>query len=234
MTHAATSDRPRPAWREVDEALARYDRAALWSRVHEWMDEFLPRRIVRVKGQVQMADLPTYQRRLDLLLTRSLGAFYGYRGWRVANETFGGCFCHSFLHEYGVEPRVDGVERAASWVLDETDALVRCLREFAFAFREVPLSDDPGDRAASMSLAIDRVFTAVIDASACNAAWPRYVSDGVLWLFDHRSIETPPVLVDLVDDSVSALCDEPTAPAHEARFRLCDDLAAVAVFASLP
>ncbi len=225
-------ERIRPPWRDVATSLDRYDRGALHHAVREWIDEFLPRNVPRRKGRAELRDLAVYQRRLDLVVSRAAGVWYGCRGWRVGNESFGGCFCHSFLSEYTAAPRGEGVLRATEWVVAEVDVMVRCLRDFDLAYRLFGMPADPGDRAAALAAAVDRVFEAVASATACNAAWHRYVVDGVAWLLDHHAIEAPPVLGALIDASVSASCaDFIPAPARE-RYRLCDDLAAVFVTAS--
>jgi hypothetical protein len=226
------NDRPRPSWADVEASLDRYDARALDAAVRAWIDEFMPRNIPWKKGRAELRDVAVYQRRLDLVLARHLGPWYGHRGWRVSNESFGGCFCHSFLGEYASNPRVDGVARATAWVLAEVTALTRCLREFSLVFRQFGHPHDPGDRAVSLAATIDQVFDAVIDGTACTGAWHRYVVDGVVWLVDHRSIEAPPVLEALVDASVSASCEDYLPVSKGVRYRLCDDLSTVLVLAS--
>lgn len=225
-------DDPRPRWSEVESALARYSPGLLEVRLRQWMEEFLPRPVQKAKGRYELPDLELYQRRIDLLLSREVGAWYGHRAWRAGNESFGGCFCHSFVHELASEARPEGVRRAAAWVTTEVGALARCLREFGQIYAQFPRGGDPGERAVALSFAIDQVFQVVIDATSCVGVWQPYVADGVAWLFDQRGFEVPAVLMDSIDYSVDALCADATAPPPRERWRLCDDLAGIVVLAS--
>lgn len=225
-------DRQRPSWRDIESSLERYDARVLGDGVREWIDEFMPRNIPRNKGRLELRDVAVYQRRLDLVVSRHAGAWYGHRAWRVSNESFGGCFCHSFLGEYVGSPRADGVLRATDWVLAEVEALRRCLREFAAIYRQFGYPEDPGDRAIALAASIDQLFDAVIDGTACNGAWHRYVVDGIAWLIEERSIESPPVLEALIEAAVTAECSDYLPTPSATRYRLCDDLSTVLVLAS--
>lgn len=225
-------DRQRPSWRDIESSLERYDARVLGDAVREWIDEFMPRNIPRNKGRPELRDVAVYQRRLDLVVGRHAGVWYGHRAWRVSNESFGGCFCHSFLGEYVASPRAEGVLRATDWVLAEVEALRRCLREFAAIYRQFGFPEDPGDRAVALAASIDQLFDAVIDGTACNGSWHRYVVDGIAWLIEERAIESPPVLEALIEAVVMSECSDYLPTPSATRYRLCDDLSTVLVLAS--
>lgn len=223
--------RSRPPWRDVTASLDRYDERAARAAVTEWIDEFMPRHIPRVKGRAVLRDAGTWHRRLDHVLARAVGPWYGVGAWRVGNESFGGCFCHSFVSEYVTEPRREGVRRGAAWVLSEVDAMRACLREFGLVFAQFDDPRDPGDRAAAMSATLGQLFDTVAERTSCNSAWHRYVVDGVAWLLDARSIESPPVLHALIEASIAGECSDFLPVPRLARNRLCCDLATVFVVA---
>jgi hypothetical protein len=223
----------RPHWKLTRDALCLYDRARVESRLCEWIDEFMPRAQVPLKGKPELPELALYQRRIDLLLSRMLPPWYGHDGWRIAQESFGGCMCHSFLNEYVSENRVDGVARGAAWVCTEVDALLGCLREFDQLFAMFEFSHDPGDRAASVATVIDQVFSIVGERTNYNGAWQRYVIDGVRWLFDGLALDAPPVLVALVETTVNGLSDACVAPPLAERYRLSQDLGVIVAHATL-
>ncbi len=228
----SVNERSRIHWRDIEAALPRYDAAVLHDRVHAWIDEFMPRNVPRRKGRSELRDMAVYQRRIDLVIGRELAPWYGFRGWRIGNESFGGCFCHSFLTEYAVEPHREAVNRATAWVLAEVDVMARCLRNFGQVYGQFGLPDDPGDRAIAFASTLDQLFDVVSEATACNAAWHRYLVDGIGWLLDARGIETPPVLESLIDASVSAVCCDFLHAPRDDRYRLCNDLSTVFVLAS--
>lgn len=226
------NDRVRPLWRDVEASLDPTRIDALRGAVRDWIDEFMPRNIPLRKGRAELRDVAIYQRRLDFVIARHLGPWYGHRGWRIANESFGGCFCHSFLGEYVGPSRADGVERATQWVVAEVGALTRCLREFSYAFQLFGHPPDPGDRAAAIATTLDHLFEAVIDGTACNGPWHHYVVDGIGWLTDVREIEHPPVLEALIEATVASSCGDFIPTPRSERYRLCDDLSTVLVLAS--
>jgi hypothetical protein len=223
------STQPRPAWQTIENSLASVDLRSLEQAVADWLDEFMPRVIPRKKGRPELRDLAMYQRRLDLVVSRHLGLWYGWHGWRIANESFGGCFCHAFLSEFCAEPRQDGVQRAAVWVVAEVRTMLQCLRDFQFYFSLFQPSKDPGDCASAMSATMGHVFETVITATACNAQWGRFVTDGCLWMLDDCAVESSATLDSIFGEAIQGLCSEPLQPSPEARYRLCDDLAAVVV-----
>jgi hypothetical protein len=226
-------DCPRPRWTDVVASLEAYRPAAAEAAARDWIDEFLPPVERRERGRLSLPQQGLYQRRLDVILRRELGAWYGHGGWRVGNESFGGCFCHGFVRELSTTPRPDGVRRAARWVVDELDAMARCLRALAMAFTLFDGGDDPAERAVHLSLAIDHVIDTVHDATASTGPWHRYVVDGVAWLFEHHGIEQPRALVDMVGKTLEPLCSGPEAPTLDDRHRACDDLAGAVVLATL-
>ncbi len=228
----AVNQRVRPPWRDVEASLDLTQISVLRDAVRDWIDEFMPRNIPLRKGRAELRDVAIYQRRLDFVVARHVGPWYGHGGWRVANESFGGCFCHSFLGEYVTPSRSDGVERATEWVVAEVGALTRCLREFSLAFRLFGNPLDPGDRAAAFATTLDHLFEAVIDGTACNGPWHRYVVDGIGWLTDARGIERPPVLEALIDETVTSSCGDYLPMPRSERYRLCSDLSTVLVLAS--
>lgn len=225
-------DFPRPPWSDVAASLDRYSPFAAEMAAREWIDEFLPAVTRREKGRLALPDQAVYQRRLDVILRRELGAWYGHGRWRVGNESFGGCFCHGFLREYAAEPRAAGVRRAARWISDELDAMARCLGSLRTAFALSDGGADPAERAVRLSLAIDHVIDVVHDATGAAGEWHPFVCDGVAWLFEHRGVERPDALAALAGQMLAPLCAGPGAPPG-ARHRACDDLAGTAVLASL-
>jgi hypothetical protein len=86
--------------------------------------------------------------------------------------------------------------------------------------------------AETLAASIDQVFDAVVDGTACNGAWHRYVVDGIAWLVEERAIESPPVLEALIEAAVSAECSDYLPTPRSTRYRLCDDLSTVLVLAS--
>jgi hypothetical protein len=225
-------DCPRPRWTDVVASLGAYSPTAAEAAARDWIDEFLPP-VERQRGRVSLPQQGLYQRRLDVILRRELGAWYGHGGWRVGNESFGGCFCHGFVRELSTTPRPEGVRRAARWVVDELDAMARCLRSLAMAFTLFDGGDDPAERAVHLSLAIDHVIDTVHGATASTGRWHLYVIDGVAWLFEHHGIEQPRALVDMVGKTLEPLCSGPEAPTLDDRHRACDDLAGAVVLATL-
>jgi hypothetical protein len=226
-------DLPRPLWRDLVASLQRYSPLAAEVAARDWIDEFLPAVRRGEKGRLWLPDQDLYQRRLDVILRRELGAWYGHGRWRVGNESFGGCFCHGFLREYATGARVDGVRRAARWVSDELDAMARCLGALGQAFTLFDGGGDPAERAVRLSLAIEHVIDAVHDGTAGAGAWDAYVCDAVAWLFEHHGIAQPRALVDMVGQTLGPLCDGPDAPPPPERHRACDDLASAVVLATL-
>ncbi len=220
-------------WERVERAVRAFAPAALEARVHEWIDEFAPPDLPRVKGRPVLPDLGTWRRRVDLTVGRGAGEWYGRGPWRVGNETTGACLCHGFAFELATTPRSLGVARATAWVLDEVQALARYLRALSAAFELVEVGRAPEERAVRLSLALSHALEVTVEHTACAGAWAPFALDAVAWTLDRHGVVAPPVLRALVEATVTPLCEPSRTPPRARVDRLFDDLAAVVVHGGL-
>lgn len=222
-----------PPWRDVLASLRAYRPEAVGETVRAWLEEFAPRNIRRVRGRYELPDAALWQRRIDLVLARAVTPWYGRRGWRVAGDSFGSCVCHSLAAELAVTPRATAIRHGTEWVLRELAPLVRCLRAFESVYALSRWPEDADERAVGVALSIGHVLDAVLEHSSAAGPWQTYATDGVLWLLDHHRLPRPPVLVDLVAQTVEGLGAVALAPGDAERHRACDDLAATVTFAAM-
>lgn len=201
-----------PPWSSVREALARYDE----ERLREALRALLAR------------SLPTFDA-LHAALREALGCWYdGSYAWRVGNESFGGCLCHSPVRR--LAGAVDGQpqstpEEALEWVVLEVRALRDALRSFEALFATVPRGLEGEAQRRSLEAATNALIDDLVERTGCSESWYRYVGDGLRWLGDHLGAPRS-ALEPSLDGALSTLFTSWSAPSVPKRNAAVETLVA--------
>ena len=180
----AAFNHPLARWPDVEASLRHVDLARLRRTV-----------VARLGSRSRDAlKASAWQREVELLLQQELGAWYGSASWHVGFESFGGCWCHSFVRALAESP-----EQGADWVLDELQALLDCVRAFEAIFDE-----KRRDPTFGWDHAIEGIYAVVLDKTGCNESWYGYLEHGLCWLFE--ACAAKPLNPEWVDGVLSAVC----------------------------
>lgn len=171
-------------------------------------------------------DFAAQQRIHDSLRERLVAIFphwYGRQGWRVGNETFGGCTCCSFPRAIG-----GGPDEAAKWVATELELMRAAVCGFAPIVRRVAAWEDPATRPGAVQNAVGDVVDVMIDNGWTSESWYQFADDGVRWLLSVATELPPsaPVLCEL--GSYNFAFTSWTGPSATDKARFAEHVAALA------
>jgi hypothetical protein len=159
---------------------------------------------------------------LSAKLTALFPHWYGRRGWRVGNETFGGCFCHSLPGALSAGPR-----EGAKWVTTELEHMLSALRQWAPHIARVEQCESRAERPMVAHEATLAMIDVMIDSGWLSESWYGFVDDGVRWML-HAATGLSPnerPIADIASHSFSFTSW--TGPSDAQKSRFADAVAAL-------
>jgi hypothetical protein len=109
--------------------------------------------------------------------------WYDRGGWRVGNETFGGCWCHSLPTAL-----TSGPAAAAAWIDAEVATMLRALRGFAPHIERVEHWSERATRVLAAHEAVGHLVNVMVENDWLSESWYRFADDGVRWMLNAATV----------------------------------------------